>query len=141
MVINFEVSESVFYLFWFPDLFLHTFFCLFDGCSLFSLFSVISSDKISLLFCMFFMWFMFLICFEIVFMAVVLWVHFTLWNNFVYFCCPPFIFVCLFDYYCSFFFIRKTYHGCSNHSNLEMEAEYDENLVILEFKYLQNKKW
>ena len=33
-------------------------------------------------------------------------------------------------------------HGCSIHSNLEMEAEFlTKKLLILEFKYLQNKKW
>ena len=37
----------------------------------------------------------------------------------------------------------KTYHGCSNHLNLVMGAEYLTKTLscILEFKYLQNKKW
>ena len=47
------------------------------------------------------------------------------------------------------FFGRNNYsrssafrHGCSNHSNLEMEAKYlTKKLVILEFKHLQNEKW
>ena len=35
-----------------------------------------------------------------------------------------------------------TFHSCSNHSNLEMEAGMsDQKLAILEFTYLQNKKW
>ena len=37
---------------------------------------------------------------------------------------------------------QAIFHGCSNHSNLEMEAEcLTKKLVTLEFKNLQNKKW
>ena len=39
-------------------------------------------------------------------------------------------------------FFHPTWYGCLNHSDLEMEAEsLTKKLVILEFKYLQNKKW
>ena len=38
--------------------------------------------------------------------------------------------------------LQEHCHGCSNHSNLEMEAEcLTKKLVTLEFKNLQNKKW